>query len=92
MPYIKAEKRPTYDNIVDVLVSELVKDQDNHEGNMNYIITTMILKYLKESDKVNYKELNALIGMLECCKLELYRKHVAVYEDLKEKENGEVMP
>ena len=35
-------------------------------------------------------ELNAAIGVLECAKLELYRRVVAMYEDGKIKENGDV--
>lgn len=31
-----------------------------------------------------------VLGMLECCKMELYRRHVAPYEDEKIIENGDV--
>jgi hypothetical protein len=31
-----------------------------------------------------------MIGILECCKLELYRKKAAPYENEKELENGSV--
>jgi hypothetical protein len=33
---------------------------------------------------------NDVIGALECCKLELYRRMVAPYENTKIKENGDV--
>jgi hypothetical protein len=31
-----------------------------------------------------------MVGALECCKLELYRKRIAPYEELKERENGPI--
>ena len=31
-----------------------------------------------------------MVGVLECCKLELYRKLAAPYEDTKEMESGPV--
>jgi hypothetical protein len=37
-----------------------------------------------------YDDYNEQIGILECAKLELYRKRAAPYEDLKEQENGPV--
>ena len=36
------------------------------------------------------KNLNAIIGALECAKLELYRRVAAPYEDDKIIENGDV--
>ncbi len=34
-------------------------------------------------------DFNALIGVLESAKLELYRRMIAPYEDVKMKENGD---
>jgi len=56
------------------------------EGELNYFITKMILN----QDPQSYYEWNKMIGMLECCKAELYRRHVAPYEELKAKMNGDV--
>jgi len=39
---------------------------------------------------VKYATLNTVIGVLECAKLELYRRVVADYEDQKCEENGDV--
>lgn len=59
-------------------------------GELNYCITQLVLAYL--SPKPSYAELNAVIGVLECAKLELYRRMVASYENAKIAENGDVYP
>jgi hypothetical protein len=38
----------------------------------------------------NYALLNELIGVLECAKLELYRRVASPYEDEKIQSNGDV--
>lgn len=58
-------------------------------GELNYLFTKHILDYLTLVD-MSYANLNSAIGALECCKLELYRRMVAPYEDTKIKENGDV--
>ena len=37
-----------------------------------------------------YENFNAMIGALECCKQEYYRRIIAPYEDKKIEENGDV--
>lgn len=61
-------------------------------GELNYFITTTIFDYLRfpEGCRAGYTDWNEVVGVLECCKLELYRKMIAKYEDKKCKENGEV--
>ena len=39
---------------------------------------------------LNYANANKLMGVLECSKLELYRRLIAPYEDTKVNENGDV--
>jgi hypothetical protein len=39
---------------------------------------------------LTYETLNAVIGVLECAKLEFYRRVAAPYEDTKIQQNGEV--
>jgi len=58
-------------------------------GDLNYLFTLLIKRYL-EHNGMGYGHCNDVIGALECCKLELYRRKVAPYEDLKIKENGDV--
>jgi hypothetical protein len=58
-------------------------------GELNYILTKWVDAYLKDNG-LNYRNINDVIGALECCKLELYRRVAAPYEDKKRDENGEV--
>lgn len=87
MPYIKKEKRGQFKKPIDEISKLLAADEENIEGNMNYIISRLFANHLRF--KLNYKQLNAMVGMLECCKMELYRKMAAPYENEKCKENGE---
>lgn len=58
-------------------------------GELNYVITRLCLRYI-ENNGEQYKHYNDVIGALECCKLEMYRRAIAPYEDKKIKENGDV--
>jgi hypothetical protein len=49
-----------------------------------------VTKILKEIYPLRYFHLNKAIGVLECIKLEFYRRVAAPYEDLKIKEAGDV--
>lgn len=78
MPYIKRERR------------DAALGCPSTSGELNYALTTMILNFLGPSP--DYVSFNTAIGVLECCKLEMYRRAVAPYEDKKRDENGEVYP
>ena len=86
MPYIKQEDRVNLD-------FPLVKAMETTEigtcGNLNYLITKLCHKFLSEG-KQNYEKYNSIIGVLECAKLEYYRRQVSPYEDVKIAENGDV--
>jgi hypothetical protein len=58
-------------------------------GELNYMISSLLDEYLTERGK-NYASINEVIGMLECAKLELYRRVAAPYEDEKIDQNGDV--
>lgn len=58
-------------------------------GELNYRITAMCVNYL-HTHGTNYRNLNEIIGVLECAKQEFYRRVVASYEDRKCEENGDV--
>jgi hypothetical protein len=77
MPYIKQEER-----VGRVTYAETA-------GQLNYVFTQVITEYLDNNGK-SYQTINDIVGALECCKLELYRRIVAPYEDTKIKENGDV--
>jgi len=92
MPYIKQEDRKQYDEILNKLRELLSKVPDNKKyGHINYCFT-YILKYLfnLEHGPITYNDYNSIIGVLECIKLEYYRKLVSEYEDEKIESNGEV--
>lgn len=80
MPYIKPEDR------LHILADE---KSISSPGELNYFISTLVNWYINEKGK-NYSTLNEVIGVLECAKLELYRRVVAPYEDIKIDENGDV--
>ena len=80
MPYIKPEDR------LHILADE---KQIDTPGELNYFISTLINSYIHQKGK-NYSTLNEVVGVLECAKLELYRRVAAPYEDTKIEENGDV--
>ncbi len=60
-------------------------------GELNYILSRLIDEYLGDEDKyLGYARFNEVVGVLECMKLELYRRFIGPYEDEKLHENGEV--
>ena len=89
MPYILKEKRTQLDPAIQQLAEAFtgLHDDSNFAGNLNYTITKLLTTLYPEP---NYQRFNDMIGALECCKLELYRKKIAPYEDLKEQDNGPV--
>jgi hypothetical protein len=56
-------------------------------GELNYALTKVVLRYL--GPEPNYQRFNDVLGALEGCKLELYRRHIAIYENGKLFENGD---
>ena len=84
MPYIEPNKRPNLDSAIMVLASIIESETPE---DLNYVITKLI-HTLFELDGLNYKTLNAAIGVLECAKQELYSQIIKPYEDKKKLENG----
>lgn len=81
------EDRPKYEKTLTELIN-ILKEQtvDQIDGQLNYIIT----RILKESYPLRYFNINRAVGVLECCKLEYYRRVAAPYEDTKIEQNGDV--
>ena len=95
MPYITEDKRHELDSFIDDIHRQLVNmrlddESTNTEGNLNYLITRLLMMVYGDKNSTRYAQINDAIGMLECCKLELYRKVAAPYEDQKAFDNGEV--
>jgi hypothetical protein len=96
MPYIKKQDRkkfilksseiPTNSSID---LAQWIGEVSDNAGDLNYAIT-MILKYYMEQKGENYATHNEIIGMLDCCKMEWYRRYTGPYEDEKIKQNGDV--
>ena len=82
MPYIKPANRAN-------LNLHLELPHVNNPGDLNYLFTLLALRYVEHNDK-SYQAINDVVGALEGCKLEFYRRFAAPYEDSKIKENGDV--
>lgn len=90
MPYIKQKRRKELDNLIELLSDELRKmGEPDNMGDYNYVITKLIHNSIRK-DGLKYKNLNNIVGMLECAKAEFIRTVVGPYEDKKRIENGPV--
>lgn len=87
MPYTRPSKRAPFDAL-DQEFASVCQDYVVTAGDLNYLITRLILTWL--GGVRNYDILNTVVGVLESIKLEFYRRVVALYEDKKRFENGEV--
>ena len=88
MPYIVKEEREKIDTFLVDLINSL-DDTDFSVGTMNYIFSTLCLGYI-EKHGVRYKNMNDIIGALECTKQEFYRRVVAPYEKQAIEKNGDI--
>ena len=87
MPYIKAGNRKKYEKLLEPLVMILkTLPPEEIDGELNYVVT----KILKEIYPLRYFHINKAVGVLECIKLEYYRRVAASYEDKKIEEAGDV--
>lgn len=89
MPYIKPVDRLYINKKLVSNKKHINYSQIATPGELNFAISTMINDYLQTTG-VCYGSINTLIGVLECAKLELYRRIASPYEDEKIKENGDV--
>jgi len=84
VPYINEEGRKFLDPKLDEIYTHT-------PGELNYVVTSLVDAYINSHvEDPNYARYNEAIGVLECAKLELYRRLVAPYEDKKILENGDV--
>lgn len=91
MPYIKQEKRDVLETAITAVVDGLRQlesddDQNNFEGNFNYVISSIIARCYN----ISYRSINDVQGVLKCVGDEYKRKVVDPYEAQKEFENGPV--
>lgn len=90
MPYIKKKDREKFE-IGPEGATEGIYFCAENPGELNYSLTKIIHDYLKRKG-TSYSVLNDIMGALEGCKLEFYRRKVAPYEDSKiaNPENGDL--
>ena len=82
MPYIRPEDRDRLDPTPRT-------ESALTAGELNYQITCLVNRYLAQTS-LRYADINEVIGVLECAKLELYRRIAAPYEDDAIERNGDV--
>lgn len=84
MPYINQAERERMASDINSLSHSM-----STAGELNYAVTQLCRRFLINSPG-KYADYNAVIGVLECAKLEFYRRAAAAYEDRKIAENGDV--
>jgi hypothetical protein len=85
MPYINQHQR---DQIAHATTAPRITLD---AGSLNYLITKLVIDHI-QLHGTSYRTINEAIGVLECAKLELYRRLAAPYEDTKIATNGDVYP
>jgi hypothetical protein len=80
MPYVTSGQRS--------MLKNCEKDAEN-AGELNFLFTWLALRYWGQNGQ-NYQAFNDVLGAMEGAKLELYRRHVAPYEDKKIEQNGDI--
>ena len=84
MPYIEKKRRKELSS-----PSNFTMGVAHDVGELNYKITCLVDDFISRKE-LKYSEINSVIGVLECAKMELYRRIAAPYEDKKCEENGDV--
>jgi len=82
IPYIKQEGRA----VMDMVVKAMCYADVQADGDLNYIL----FKFCKTNILPGYNNYKNFIGELRQCAVEIERRLLAPYEDLKILENGDV--
>ncbi len=92
MPYIRQDKRDEFDVELDDFIIQFLEtsDSDSIAGRLNYAISSIMGAIINNDERISYSRINELIGVLDCAKMELYRRIAAPYEDDKSRINGDV--
>lgn len=89
MPYIVEKDRLHFHKLLEEF-DRVSKSKDITAGDMNYLISSMFYRFSNGCNKVSYSKYNEIIGILECAKMEFYRRIITSYEDEKIASNGDV--
>ena len=94
MPYIKKVRRERFDDGITILQEELkLKSSENDiAGDLHYIIARLLEAVPIACGQLTwrYRFINLVIGVLECCKQEFYRRLAGPYEDSCVEYNGDI--
>ena len=84
MPYIKGSQ------ILEMfdLGGDMIRTPKD-PGELNYVLTSHLIDYIGAKG-LSYQTINDIVGALEGCKLEFYRRVAVPYEDDKRDQNGDV--
>jgi len=82
MPFIKQEKRPDMNEIVNLMVAKGVKA----DGDLNYIL----YKFCKYHVTPSYNNFKNYCGELRECAEQIERDFIDPYELKKKEENGDI--
>ena len=92
MPYVKKEDRDDVDPMIQRLQTVL-DPKFTQTGKVVYVVTRIVDDYvtglIRETGQ-GFESLSEGIKILECAKLEMYRRLLGPYEDTKAKTNGDV--
>lgn len=85
MPYITQDDRSTTSSKIQ---RDGVNFTPENAGELNYLVTRFVDNFLTKNG-LRYTYVNEMMGALECCKLELYRRIASPYEDKVMAKNGD---
>jgi hypothetical protein len=80
MPYITQHKR------IEIMQGK----GSTTPGELNFTLTTLCSDYAGIPEHLDYTKINEIIGVLECIKLEFYRRVAIPFEEKKIQINGDV--
>jgi len=89
MPYLTDDARAKIDDHINGIIDVLVNTDVSVPGGLNYAICR-VADGVTAAKGESYSIYNTLLGSVEAAKLEIYRRMVAPYEDVKCRANGEV--
>ena len=91
MPYIPKTRRKEYEKAISRIVYFLTNVEENDaKGELNYIIFSIIKRYIDEKGLRYFRAQDFIGGTLTCCQMELYRRILGPYEDKAIEKNGDV--
>lgn len=85
MPYISKPNRKFIDDNMESITIEI-----NSEGDLNYTIFRLLDEFVADNGGPSYINYNKVMGVLDCCAREYYRRRVAPYEDKAIERNGDI--